>query len=95
MIEGQVHQRGVPVQQQPRLVASSSTPQVNSSVKFDNEQCKEAQLPVTCSKHPQQQSPPPAGFIYGMSAAQHPQIARMTPTGGRSRTCSESNVGAH
>ena len=27
--------------------------------------------------------------------SQIPQIARMTPTGGRSRTCSESNVGAH
>lgn len=63
---------------------------------FFSEQCKEALLPVTSLKHPQQQQiPAPAAIINGMSAVQHPQIARMTPTGGRSRTCSESNVGTH
>ncbi|XP_058791345.1 solute carrier family 41 member 1-like [Phymastichus coffea] len=49
-----------------------------------SEQCKEALL------HEQQHQQ-----SIGMAmSSQHPQIAWMTPTGGRSRTCSESNVAA-
>ncbi|XP_014219305.1 solute carrier family 41 member 3-like [Copidosoma floridanum] len=69
---------------------------------LENEQCKEPLLQGAKQQQPKppqhnnQQAASHLGTNQQQSTMSKPQLmARMTPTGGRSRTCSESNVGAH
>ncbi|KAL7297998.1 hypothetical protein TKK_0009008 [Trichogramma kaykai] len=79
--------------------AASTTTEEREGAATSRRSCSSSALPLaggdpsTATDSAGEMSSPPG--VGASLLREHPQIARMTPTGGRSRTCSESNVGAH